>query len=44
MSYGKFKFKDKREFQHLQDLAISKGIETMSEFNKFIEEYFNTKK
>ena len=43
MSYGKYKFENYQEFQALQNLAIKKGLKTVSEFNTFVTEYFSTK-
>ena len=43
MSYGKFRFENYKEFQDLQSLATSRGIETVKAFNTFVTEYFSTK-
>ncbi len=41
MKYNKFIFKDFNEFQAVQNLAIANGIETTSEFNKFLESNYS---
>ncbi len=41
MKYNRFLFKDYKEFQAVQDLAIQNGIKTTGEFNKFLESNYS---
>ena len=41
MKFGKFIFKSFKQFQHIQNLAIDKGVETMEEFNKFLNSNYS---
>ena len=43
MSYNGIFIKNIKEFQDLQDLAITKGLKTVEEFNKFIIQHFSNK-
>lgn len=38
MKYGKYMFKDFKEFQHIQSLAIESGVRTNEELEKFLSE------
>lgn len=43
MKYGKFIFKDYKEFQHIQNLAVKNGVGTNQELEKFLFENYNEK-
>ncbi len=36
MRYGKFYFKDFKEFQQIQNLAVANGVGTAEELEKFL--------
>ncbi len=41
MKFGKFLFKSFKQFQEIQNLAIEKGLGTVGEFNKFLNENYS---
>ena len=41
MKYNGFKFKDLKEFQSVQMLAQKNGIETVVEFNQFLQDNYS---
>jgi hypothetical protein len=41
MSWNKFRFKDRSEFSLVTKLAMEQGIETVEEFNKYLEKNYN---
>lgn len=43
MKFGKFMFKDFKEFQHIQNLAVTKGVGTNQELEKFLLDNYSEK-
>ena len=43
MKFGKFMFKDFKEFQHIQNLAVANGVETPQELEKFLLDNYSDK-
>ncbi|WP_193209582.1 hypothetical protein [Aliarcobacter butzleri] len=43
MKFGKYMFKDFKEFQYIQSLATANGIKTSEEFKKFLSENYSDK-
>lgn len=43
MKFGKFMFKDFKEFQHIQNLAVQKGVGTSQELEKFLLDNYSDK-
>lgn len=43
MKFGKYMFKDFKEFQHIQNLAVKSGVRTSEELEKFLSENYSDK-
>lgn len=43
MKFGKYMFKDFKEFQHIQGLAAANGVRTNEELEKFLFENYSDK-
>lgn len=43
MKFGKFMFKDFKEFQHIQNLAVTNGVKTQQELEKFLLDNYSDK-
>ena len=43
MKFGKFMFKDFKEFQHIQNLAVQKGVGISEELEKFLLDNYSDK-